>query len=67
MLRVPYVLKSEGCETLNCLLNTYIDLEGMFQGAFGVSQSTFEKYWNNVDFIDQYEMDFYFKNYTDKF
>ena len=67
MLRVPYVLKSEGCETLNCLLNTYRDLEGMFQGAFGVSQSTFEKYWNNVDFIDQYEMDFYFKNYTDKF
>jgi superfamily II DNA or RNA helicase len=67
MLRVPYVLKSEGCETLNCLLNTYRDLEGIFQGAFGVSQSTFEKYWNNVDFIDQYEMDFYFKNYTDKF
>jgi superfamily II DNA or RNA helicase len=67
MSRVPYVLKSEGCETLNGLLDTYRDLEGMFLGAFGISQSTFEKYWNNVGFIDQYEMDFYFKNYAEKF
>jgi superfamily II DNA or RNA helicase len=67
MSRVPYVLKSEGCETLNCLLDAYRDLEGMFQGAFGISQSTFEKYWNNFGFIDQYEMDFYFKNYAEKF
>jgi len=67
MSRVPYVLQSEGCETLSCLLDTYRDLKGMFEGAFGISQSTFEKYWNNSDFIDQYEMDFYFKNYSEKF
>ena len=67
MSRVPYVLQREGCETLNCLLETYRDSKGLFQGAFGISQSTFEKYWNNPDFIDQYEMDFYFKNYAVKF
>lgn len=67
MSRVPLVLKSEGCETLNCLLDVFRDLKGMFQGAFDIPQPTFEKYWNNVDFIDQYEMDFYFKNYAHKF
>jgi hypothetical protein len=63
--RVPYVLVSEGCETLDCLLDTYRDLDGIFQGAFGISQTTFEKYWNNDGFIDKYEMDFYFKNYAE--
>jgi superfamily II DNA or RNA helicase len=63
--RVPYVLVSEGCETLDCLLGTYRDLNGIFQGAFGISQTTFEKYWNNNGFIDKYEMDFYFKNYAE--
>ena len=63
--RVPYVLVSEGCETLDCLLDTYRDLDGIFQGAFGISQTTFEKYWNNNGFIDKYEMDFYFKNYAE--
>jgi hypothetical protein len=63
--RVPYVLVSEGCETLDCLLDTYRDLDGIFQGAFGISQTTFEKYWNNDGFIDKYEMDFYFKNYVE--
>jgi hypothetical protein len=65
--RAPYVLKREGCETLDCLLDTYRDLDGVFQGAFGISQTTFEKYWNNSEFIDKYEMDFYFKNYVVKF
>jgi superfamily II DNA or RNA helicase len=63
--RVPYVLMSEGCETLDCLLDTYRNLDGLFQGAFGISQTTFEKYWNNNNFIDKYEMDFYFKNYAE--
>jgi hypothetical protein len=63
--RVPYVLISEGCETLDCLLDTYRNLDGLFQGAFGISQTTFEKYWNNNNFIDKYEMDFYFKNYAE--
>jgi superfamily II DNA or RNA helicase len=62
--RVPYVLMSERCETLDCLLDTYRNLDGLFQGAFGISQTTFEKYWNNNNFIDKYEMDFYFKNYA---
>ena len=63
--RAPYVLKREGCETLDCLLDTYRDLDGVFQGAFGVSQTIFEKYWNNSEFIDKYEMNFYFKNYAE--
>ena len=67
MSRVPYVLKREGCETLDYLLETYRDLDGIFQGAFEISQTTFEKYWNDDRFLDKYEMDFYFKNYVDKF
>lgn len=65
--RVPYVLKREGCETLDCLLDTYRDLNGIFHGAFGIPQTTFEKYWNNSKFIDKNEMDFYFKNYAEQF
>jgi superfamily II DNA or RNA helicase len=64
--RVPYVLRREGCETLDCLLETYRDLDGIFHSAFNVSQTTFEKYWNNSKFIDKYEMDFYFKNYAEQ-
>jgi hypothetical protein len=63
---VPYVLRREGCETLDCLLETYRDLDGIFHSAFNVSQTTFEKYWNNSKFIDKYEMDFYFKNYAEQ-
>jgi hypothetical protein len=63
--RAPYVLKRERCETLDCLLDIYRDLDGMFKGAFGISQTTFEKYWKNDRFIDKYEMDFYFKNYAE--
>jgi superfamily II DNA or RNA helicase len=65
LLRVPYVLVSERCENLDCLLTIYKNLNGMFQGAFGISQTIFEKYWNNDDFIDKYEMNFYFKNYAE--
>jgi hypothetical protein len=56
---------SERCENLDCLLTIYKNLNGMFQGAFGISQTIFEKYWNNDDFIDKYEMNFYFKNYAE--
>jgi superfamily II DNA or RNA helicase len=63
--RVPYVLVSEKCETMDSLLNLYNDTDGLFYGAFGISQRIFEKYWNNSKFIDKYEMDFYFKNYAE--
>jgi superfamily II DNA or RNA helicase len=65
MLRVPYVLSVEGCKTLDCLLDEYEDLDGMFEGAFGISQEVFVKYWNNPNFIDKYEMNFYFHNFAE--
>jgi len=65
MSRVPYVLSVEGCETLDCLLDEYKDLDGMFEGAFGITQEVFVKYWNNSNFIDKYEMDFYFRNFAE--
>ena len=65
MSRAPYVLHREQCDTIDCLLKKYKDMEGRFEGAFKVSQKVFEKYWNNPNFIDKYEMDFYFKNYAE--
>tara|TARA_R110000868_G_scaffold396833_1_gene669152 strand:+ start:53 stop:2335 length:2283 start_codon:yes stop_codon:yes gene_type:complete len=65
MSRVPYVLSVEGCETLDCLLDEYEGLEGMFEGAFGIPQGVFVKYWNNPNFTDKYEMDFYFHNFAE--
>jgi hypothetical protein len=65
MSRAPYVLHRAQCDTIDCLLEKYKDMEGRFEGAFKVSQKVFEKYWNNPNFIDKYEMDFYFKNYAE--
>jgi len=64
MSRAPYVLHRAQCDTIDCLLQKYKNMEGRFEGAFNVSQKVFEKYWNNSNFIDKYEMDFYFKNYA---
>ena len=65
MSRVPYVLKVEGCKTLDDLLNEYRNFNGLFEGAFGIPQVIFEKYWGNSNFTDKYEMDFYFNNFVE--
>lgn len=67
MSRVPQVLLSEDCKTMDELLTIYRDLNGIFEGAFIISQKVFEKYWNNPKFIDKHEMDFYFKNFVESF
>jgi len=59
--QVPYVLFREKCETLESLLETYRNLDGMFESTFNIPQIIFEKYWNNSNFLDKYEMEFLFK------
>ena len=63
--RAPYVLHQEECQTLSSLLIKFQNIDKMFEGAFGISQKIFEKYWNNSNFIDKYEMDFHLKNYSE--
>jgi len=67
MSRIPYVLFREKIGSVSSLLLKFKSSPELFKGAFGISQDIFEKYWNNTQFIDKFEMDFYFKNYAERF
>jgi hypothetical protein len=62
--RFPYVmfLEKDSLEKISVESILRIFNDEVFEGAFGIKKSLFTKVWQLNDFIDQEEVNFYFRN-----